>query len=331
VIPVFHELTVQVGDRVIGVADLEPVADPALDGQRGVALPAVEQHHHLDHGQPDQVGRQVTRPPHQCHAGRGVARSVAEHAQRRRGDGGEGIHLCGPLHERDRGADQAESGQHLAVLGVGLDVVGGQGQGAPVAGLGLEPAVAVAEHVAQHLVRAGQLRIELEGPLGGGFGVGQGRGPRNVHIVPVHQCMSLGQRAPGGREFGIEAHRLVQEQDGPLETPRAAAGDKGAGLEEPVVGRQVCRGRPCRSRRVKLQSERVHDGPGDVVLDGEHVVQLAVEGIGPQVEPVRHAHQLGRDAEPTARAPDTPLQDVAHAQPGPDDPEVLVVPLELEG
>ena len=82
---------------------------------------------------------------------------------------------------------------------------------------------------------------------------------------------------------------------------------------------------------LQLGLQRVGDGLADLRLDREGVVELAVVGLGPDVEAVLHADQLGGHPQPVAVAPDAALDHVGDAQPLADLAQVLVLALEIEG
>jgi hypothetical protein len=70
---------------------------------------------------------------------------------------------------------------------------------------------------------------------------------------------------------------------------------------------------------------------GDLVLDGEHVVQAAVVGVGPEVVAAARIDQLRRDPDLVALLAHAALEDVGHAEPLADGAQVLLLALEGEG
>jgi hypothetical protein len=73
-----------------------------------------------------------------------------------------------------------------------------------------------------------------------------------------------------------------------------------------------------RARRLvhcpERSAQRRDDGVGDLILDGEDVVQLAVVGFRPQVAVLHRVDQLRGDAHPVARFAHAALEDVVHIQ-----------------
>jgi hypothetical protein len=57
-------------------------------------------------------------------------------------------------------------------------------------------------------------------------------------------------------------------------------------------------------------TQALRDGPSDLVLHREDVVQIAVVALGPELVAVGRARQLGRDAQPLAGLADRALHDV---------------------
>jgi hypothetical protein len=63
----------------------------------------------------------------------------------------------------------------------------------------------------------------------------------------------------------------------------------------------------------QFRLERADDGLGDLVLEGEQVLQLTVVALGPEVGARRCVDQLGADANALAGGAYAALQHVAHA------------------
>ena len=92
-------------------------------------------------------------------------------------------------------------------------------------------------------------------------------------------------------------------------------------------------GVPLRGRRRLAQQGHVQgrrDGPCDVVLHGEDVVEDAVVGFGPEVKAVRDLDELGGDPDTIPRLPHAALEECAHAQLLADVAQVLLLALERE-
>ena len=82
---------------------------------------------------------------------------------------------------------------------------------------------------------------------------------------------------------------------------------------------------------IEMRLDRGDDLLGDVVLDGEDVLQLAVVFLGPDVLAGLGVDQLAGDADAPARRPDAALQHVAHAEFAGDLPHVHGFALVDEG
>ena len=67
-------------------------------------------------------------------------------------------------------------------------------------------------------------------------------------------------------------------------------------------------------RQTESRHQRGADGSRQFVLDGEHVVEIAIVGVGPHRGAVAGVHQAGGDAQPVALAPHAALHHVADAQ-----------------
>ena len=84
--------------------------------------------------------------------------------------------------------------------------------------------------------------------------------------------------------------------------------------------------------RAQLDLQRRDDGARDVLLHGEHVFQLAIVRLGPQLVAVPRAYELRGDAQPIPAPPDTALENRVHVQPTADvrDVDLAASPPELE-
>jgi hypothetical protein len=163
------------------------------------------------------------------------------------------------------------------------------------------------QHLAQRRHCLGQLWIELQRARR------RRLGPR-IRIIRRHPI--VGQAAPAVRDACIRAavsrilqqHVLVELQALP-ESRLGVAREVEAALEVVVVRLEV--GRRRRQRVLvphQPQLERVRDGARDLVLDGEDVLQLAVEGLRPELVAVGDVDQLDVDPDPVADLPDAALE-----------------------
>jgi hypothetical protein len=89
------------------------------------------------------------------------------------------------------------------------------------------------------------------------------------------------------------------------------------------------RGHRFRIAELDLQTARNH--AGDFVLHAEHILQLAREGLAPDMKPIGCFNQLRRDANFVARFAHAPLHHIGHAQLSPDLGHREVLALERKG
>ena len=85
------------------------------------------------------------------------------------------------------------------------------------------------------------------------------------------------------------------------------------------------------SCRKHAQLQRGHHRPGDLVLDGEDVGQVAVEALRPELVAIRGVDQLRRDAQSGAGLADAAFQDVGHVELLAHGSQILALALEIEG
>src|SRR3546814_91988 len=114
------------------------------------------------------------------------------------------------------------------------------------------------------------------------------------------------------RERGLDRrdrHALVEAERAHHESPGVDAVRLLAGGAQALLG-------------VEVGLHRGHDVLGDVVLDGENVLQLAVVLLGPDVLAGLGVDELNGDAQVPARRPHAALEDVAHAEIAGDLPDV---------
>ncbi len=80
----------------------------------------------------------------------------------------------------------------------------------------------------------------------------------------------------------------------------------------------------------ELDPERRDDAPRDFLLDGENVLELAVELTRPEMVPVRYVHQLARHPDPAADFSYAAFHHRLDTQFAADCPHVLAFPFERE-
>jgi hypothetical protein len=85
------------------------------------------------------------------------------------------------------------------------------------------------------------------------------------------------------------------------------------------------------SRRKNAHLQRGHHGAGDLVLDGEDIGQVAVEGLRPELVAIRGVDQLRGDAQSGAGLADASFQDMGHVELLAHGSQILALALEVEG
>ena len=135
----------------------------------------------------------------------------------------------------------------------------------------------------------------------------------------------------GQREPGIELDRLGVHLHRDAEPPVLAPASDQVVVAPQVIGvRLQVLGRSRRQRLALGTGERQVQRAGDLLGDGglhfEHVGQLGVVALGPELPIVAHPDQLRRDADGAARAlpAHAALEHVLHPQLAPDLPHGLV-------
>ena len=188
---------------------------------------------------------------------------------------------------------------------------------------GGEVALAVHRNEGEPGVRGGILRIDLECPrvclAGAGKPLRGGHQAGNRLVAEVG-----GESAPRRGVGGVDLQRPVQQRVGLLEPILGVLARKLNALEVERVG---LGGRLARRGRLAKQGdlELLHDVGGDLVLDGEDVVELPVIRHRRDVEAVGPLDELSGDAHLVADLAHGALQHVGHIQPLRNlrDPDVL--------
>src|SRR5438876_782524 len=129
----------------------------------------------------------------------------------------------------------------------------------------------------------------------------------------------------------IELDRLLEEGNRLEYAFLAALVPTVSALQVERVGLEVVRialRRGIRDVGQESGAQRAHDGPGDLVLNGEHVVQRTIVALRPEVAPVVGRGELRRDAQPITRLPHRPLEHGRDAEQGADGADVLRLSLE---
>ena len=139
------------------------------------------------------------------------------------------------------------------------------------------------------------------------------------------------QPGVGLREPGIGGDRLLEEVAALVQRLRCDDPEAVPALQIRFVGRQ--RRRVLASGRLadrQPRRQRLGDGSGDLVLHREHVGQLAIVALRPQVAAVGGVDQLRRDPDPIAGLAHAAFEHVRDAERLRDPPDVDVLALERE-
>ena len=155
-------------------------------------------------------------------------------------------------------------------------------------------------------MRLGELRVDLQRPPRRALGLGIGIGWRQ-HVVVAQQVERVREPGVGERVAGVALHCRLEMTDRLLERRRRALVPVVAPAQVRLVGLRILRAasRPLvhDAREVaarELSAHLVDDRPRNLVLNREHVVQVAVVALGPELVAVAHVGQLHRDAQAVA-------------------------------
>ncbi len=156
---------------------------------------------------------------------------------------------------------------------------------------------------------------------------------RGKEAIPRQQAVGVGEPGVGQRVPGVLADRPLEVLDAPCDSGLAACVLDVAALHVELVRVDVLRVAFDRLRMTlgrKPALERRDDGSGDLVLNREDVLHLAVVALGPEVVPVGDVDQLRRHAQTVARLPHAAFEDGLDVQSLPDGPNVRRGALELK-
>lgn len=119
--------------------------------------------------------------------------------------------------------------------------------------------------------------------------------------------MRLGQACVRRSESRVLLDNLLEQITRRLRGLRAPVAQDFARLEIEKVGVDIeVVAQPARPER---QAQLLDDAPRDLILDGEDVLELAIELLSPQRHLPRDLNQLDVDAQAGAGAKDGPLDD----------------------
>src|SRR5947209_3810789 len=126
-----------------------------------------------------------------------------------------------------------------------------------------------------------EVGIELERPFGGFQ-------PILAGIVGAEAKVRLAYRkeSPGSSIFGIELQRLLAQADDEVSAPSPSAHPVATRHEVEAIGLRTggsALGDGLAFGGCQADLQRRHDGPRNIVLHGEDVVEVAVVALGPQM------------------------------------------------
>jgi hypothetical protein len=133
----------------------------------------------------------------------------------------------------------------------------------------------------------------------------------------------------GQREAGVDADRGAEELARRLDVAAIGAVEELAAAQVELVGRDVVRRRPLQSPAILRRehaAELLRDQLGDLLLDGEDVLELAVEALRPHLIAVVGARQLNPDAQAVAGLAHAAVEHRGDAEPGADLAHVVPPP-----
>ncbi len=181
-------------------------------------------------------------------------------------------------------------------------------------------------------VRLGDLGSEVKRLPARGFGALE----IGAAAIPVHvqEGAAIGDAGEGERVVLVDvdgsfehATRILDPGPAPLVKELPPAQVVLVGLD--VFGRRLLDG-PLFAL-AEHDSQRFDDVAGDLVLDLENVLELAVVALRPEVVAVGHANQLGGDPQPAARLAHAALENRGDLELPADLADVLALALEREG
>jgi hypothetical protein len=124
----------------------------------------------------------------------------------------------------------------------------------------------------------------------------------------VKEGVAIGQAGVGAGEGGIDHDGLREHLHRGFQGFAAELVEELPAAKVVIVGLEVSGRRPLDGAFLFLTEDhlqRLGDILGDVLLDGENVLQLAVVGFRPDAVSVGDVHELGADPQPVARLADT--------------------------
>src|SRR5882724_40813 len=172
-------------------------------------------------------------------------------------------------------------------------------------------------HDSQHAVRQAVGLIENDSALGRQVGLGQCRlairGPtrhETVEITPglVRMCASV---------CGIELHGALSAGARLLIVDSSILRCQRLGAEEEIMGLQRRWAEPhsaVTTRRLHPAADSRSNGPGDLILQGEDIAEIAIVALSPEVIAGAGVDELSSNPHAVGGSPDAALNDIGHAE-----------------
>ena len=182
-------------------------------------------------------------------------------------------------------------------------------------GAGKVPVEAEAYHASSG-VAFRQLGIEFQRAVGGHPRLLQEIGGRlRLPVRTAEQATAVGQSGVRARVLCVKRGGLFEHRDAVAHVRLGCPLAIGTALEGPLVGGKVRRStsRADHDRREHATAQRLRDAPGHVTLQHQHVVEVALVCLGPQLRLTPHIQQFGRDAHARGIAANAALEQVVDA------------------
>ena len=145
--------------------------------------------------------------------------------------------------------------------------------------------------------------------------------------------MAIGITRPCECELGIDIKRLPEHLPGVFYVHFVKAFEELPAAQVIIVGIDMC-ARDSADRIAVLRGNGLHQGlrntRGNLVLDGEHVFEILIEDLRPDVIAVAHVDQLRGDPQLALRFPHASLEYVPYSELAADFPHVARLGTELE-
>src|SRR2546429_426348 len=252
-----------------------------------------------------------------------VAMRVVEHGRPARvEDHGQGIELDRLLHLAQRVCRRSYDDRvpRLEQVRGAVLRVEGDGSGQLLFGRRPIPVVIQADDP-ERRVRFGERAVEQQRPLRGRLRLGEAL-PRGVVAPDREHAGGVAQAGVGGGVQGIGPHRLLEVLGTAAQQARLGPqAEEIAAFQVQVVRFRTRRRAPHQGgvgRFSERDLERAYDGPRDFVLHREHVLDVALVLLRPELIATRGVDQLGIHPDAAAGAPHRALEQRRNVQLLPD-------------